>query len=186
MEPLFTPFQTISLPFSKNETVHQNTKGKKDKKATRPPNCFMIFSQENRTFVQAEFPNMSNSEVSKLLGERWRQLHPNKKKIYREKAETLKQENNQRSAPAVSSPPSPLSTKRTRENEESVSEPEVKKSKSDEQILATGYQPLQLPIDMCGDVFPEELYGDVSLDFIESLIEANRALNILAPEGLLV
>jgi len=158
----------------------------------------MIFSQENRPFLQTEFPKMSNSEISKLLGERWKLLHPNKKKIYREKAENLKLEQ-QKNSSNKSSP----CEKRAREEEEEVEEekekfPLAKRIKIEQsKMISPDYKPcpeldiedisrdisarlLYLENDLFGDV-SRDLFGDVSLDFLDSYLEANSPLNISAP-----
>jgi hypothetical protein len=60
--------------------------------AKRTPNAFMLFSQEHRAEARAQHPNLSHSELSKLLGQQWKNLHPDRKKVYRDKAEALKAE----------------------------------------------------------------------------------------------
>src|SRR5687767_1670107 len=62
------------------------------KTLSRPPNSFMLFSQEQRSLIQKEDKNLSNAEISKILGQRWRELHPSKKQIYRDRAEQLRVE----------------------------------------------------------------------------------------------
>jgi len=136
------------------------SEGKRDKKTSRPPNCFMIFSQENRPAIQVEFPKMSNSEISKLLGERWRFLHPNKKNVYRQKAEKLKHDlENQTPPTSPSTPlaPSPLPCMKKREREE-VDEEEKnlfsKRSKTTESDI-------NYPIDLqLSASFSSDLFGD--------------------------
>jgi len=158
----------------------KDTKGKKNKKNSRPPNCFMLFSQENRPLLQAECPKMSNSEISKLLGERWKALHPNKKKIYRDKAEAAKlQLETNREAVAVAVAP----LKRGRDDELQAEEL-IKRPKVIEEALLQPtllFQPFDFPHETGTELlsFGEDIFGDLNLDFIESLIEANLALNTL-------
>lgn len=163
-------------------------KGKGEKKKQRPPNAFMIFSQENRPLIQQEFPRLTNAEISKRLGEKWRNLHPNKKDIYREKAERIKEgfkvvvssplEKNVQSSPSPS-----FSQKRQREEEVQIQQPE-KIQKTDEVSFYSpldDFEPLLIPPESSQDWLlsvgldlPEDQY------FLQTLIDANRALNLLA------
>jgi len=157
-------------------------KGKKDKKTSRPPNCFMIFSQEFRPILQLECPKLSNAEISRLLGERWKKLHPNKKQVYREKAEEIKKNINIPSSPQTQDT---SNSKRERENiEQNVIIPEEPVSKKKSRLIQQTNQPdidfLQVPIDIPHEFVTsgnQEFFTDFNLDFVESLIEVNLALN---------
>jgi hypothetical protein len=63
---------------------------KDKKKPLRSPNAFMLFSADQRGELLKQHRELSNSEISKLLGQKWRTLHPDKKKIYRDQADALK------------------------------------------------------------------------------------------------
>jgi len=45
-------------------------------------NSFMIFSQEQRSNVRRQHPNLDNRAVSKLLGDMWTKLSEDEKRIY--------------------------------------------------------------------------------------------------------
>jgi len=52
----------------------------------RPKNAFMLFSNDLRSIVQSQHPNVSNQEVSKLLGVIWRNLSEDQKGGYYQRA----------------------------------------------------------------------------------------------------
>jgi hypothetical protein len=45
------------------------------------PNSFLLFSNEHRAKLIKEHPDCKNTEISKILGDRWKNLHPDQKKI---------------------------------------------------------------------------------------------------------
>lgn len=49
-------------------------------------NAFMIFSKRHRPLVHQLHPNQDNRTVSKILGEWWYALDPEKKKLYHQLA----------------------------------------------------------------------------------------------------
>lgn len=51
-------------------------------KQSPPLNCFFLFCKENRTSVARRYPNLSNSEITSLLGKSWRELKPSEKEKY--------------------------------------------------------------------------------------------------------
>mmetsp|Transcript_44341 Transcript_44341/g.72165 ORF Transcript_44341/g.72165 Transcript_44341/m.72165 type:complete len:854 (-) Transcript_44341:1456-4017(-) len=58
----------------------------------QPQNSFMIFSNENRPRLQAQFPGLSNQRISEMLGKEWRALSEEDKRKYAEEAERRKAE----------------------------------------------------------------------------------------------
>ena len=52
--------------------------------STKPLNSFFTFCQLNRKKIQEEHQQLSNSEISALLGEKWRSLPAGQKIKYRE------------------------------------------------------------------------------------------------------
>lgn len=46
----------------------------------KPPNAFILYSLETRPKLAEENKELSNAEISRLLGTSWRKLHPNEKK----------------------------------------------------------------------------------------------------------
>lgn len=67
-------------------------RNKPSKKNTRSPkpgnrfNPFILFNKEMRAKIYALHPNMLSSEVSKLIGQEWRNLDPEKKEAFIENA----------------------------------------------------------------------------------------------------
>lgn len=57
----------------------------------RPMNAFMIFSKRHRAMVHQRHPNQDNRTVSKILGEWWYALAPERKKKYHELASEVKE-----------------------------------------------------------------------------------------------
>ncbi|KAH0790163.1 HMG box family protein [Histomonas meleagridis] len=60
--------------------------------ARRPPNAFILYSQEMRSSVQAENPTLSNIEISSLLGKMWKEVPSSSKLAYKQKAQMLQEE----------------------------------------------------------------------------------------------
>jgi hypothetical protein len=72
------------------EPEHDNTE--ESEISHRPPNAFILYTQEMRSSVRQENPNLSNTECSKLLGKMWKEV-PNELKLqYKAKASALQEE----------------------------------------------------------------------------------------------
>jgi len=74
-------------PFSKKK------KGKKYRDPDAPKRCkgsFVYFTEDVRPKLITEFPEMTFIEMGHLLGERWRALTPEQRKVYEEKAQVGK------------------------------------------------------------------------------------------------
>lgn len=65
--------------------IPNKRKRQEDGHPKRAMSAFLSFSQEVRCQIRNEFPNLKNSEVSKLLGERWRQATEEEKKPHIER-----------------------------------------------------------------------------------------------------
>ena len=72
--------------------------GKKKKKEhiKRPMNAFMVWSVKQRKQLSKEQPKMHNTELSKRLGQMWKDLGEEEKKKYKEEADTLKCEHREK------------------------------------------------------------------------------------------
>ena len=60
----------------------------------RTPNAYIIYRKEHYKNIMSTYPNYTFGEISKYLGQQWRDLSYNEKTIYYNKAEQLKQLNN--------------------------------------------------------------------------------------------
>ncbi|KAI9320737.1 high mobility group box domain-containing protein [Dichotomocladium elegans] len=96
-----SPFQltTIHMPREHKTGVAKTSKraaavaadrkrrGKRDPTAPkRGLSAYILFSQENRSKVQAENPDAAFGQIGKILGERWKSLSESDKKPYLDKA----------------------------------------------------------------------------------------------------
>ncbi|CAG8023776.1 unnamed protein product [Penicillium olsonii] len=59
-------------------------------KIPRPPNCFILYRQAHHERVKAENPGITNNEISRLLGTRWKNESDHIRARYTELAEKLK------------------------------------------------------------------------------------------------
>lgn len=59
-------------------------------KVKKPPNSFMMFSNKLRPLILSQNRNLSNAEVSKILGSRWKSLSPEEKQVYVSAADHVK------------------------------------------------------------------------------------------------
>ncbi|KAF1745216.1 hypothetical protein MXB_3166, partial [Myxobolus squamalis] len=60
----------------------------------RPMNAFMVWSQTERKMIASEYPKMHNSDISKILGTRWKELTNEQKKPYIKMAKQLQHKHN--------------------------------------------------------------------------------------------
>ena len=56
----------------------------------RPMNPFMVWSRNERKLLQQNHPRMHNSEISKLLGARWKEMDKCEKTQYIHESERLR------------------------------------------------------------------------------------------------
>ncbi|KAG0345494.1 hypothetical protein BG005_001280 [Podila minutissima] len=64
--------------------VHPNGKPK------RPPNAFLVFSSVRRRELQTMYPHLKTADLSKFLGDEWRDMDPTKKMGYTLRAKGIK------------------------------------------------------------------------------------------------
>ncbi|EKX44022.1 hypothetical protein GUITHDRAFT_153133 [Guillardia theta CCMP2712] len=63
-------------------------------KPKRPLSAYFLYAGDKRATVKAKFPTIGNTEIVKKLGEMWRELPANEKKVYEDKAAAAKAEYN--------------------------------------------------------------------------------------------
>lgn len=61
-------------------------------KTKRPPNAYILYCLEKRGELREQYPDMPNIEISKMLGERWKDLDEAYKRPYKERAKDLQTE----------------------------------------------------------------------------------------------
>jgi len=74
---------------SRNTTGASGSGSKKKQKVSRPLNSFMVFSNDYRKKLQAEYPDKDNKVISKMLGAKWASLLPPEKEKYVAQAKKL-------------------------------------------------------------------------------------------------
>ncbi|KAL8674738.1 MAG: hypothetical protein Q9168_000896 [Polycauliona sp. 1 TL-2023] len=61
-----------------------------DPKVPRPRNAFILYRQRHQASVVAQHPGLANPDVSKVIGEQWRQASPESKQYWKNLAEEEK------------------------------------------------------------------------------------------------
>ena len=65
----------------------------------KPPSSYLLFTLDVRSKIIKEFPNKTNKEIAKILGNKWKELTEEEKNPYKKQAEELnlqfKQKNGQ-------------------------------------------------------------------------------------------
>jgi hypothetical protein len=83
----------LSQTISSRKIKQKNDKVKdKEHHIKRPANSFMIWAQTYRKKVFEDNTTLNNAEISKLLGQQWKNLSNEEKQIYKDKADQVKQE----------------------------------------------------------------------------------------------
>jgi hypothetical protein len=87
------PSNIKSAPGPSKEAVGSAVVIKTEAQRTkRPMNAFLIFSSERRPELQKADARMTTAELSKKLGDEWKQMDPPRKNSYIDKAKHLKEE----------------------------------------------------------------------------------------------
>ncbi|KAF9186561.1 hypothetical protein BGZ51_001915, partial [Haplosporangium sp. Z 767] len=71
-------------------TYYAPSAGLDPKRPRRPMNSYLIFNQEMRHKLLLENANLTVSEISRAIGQRWASMTPDTKREYTEKAATIK------------------------------------------------------------------------------------------------
>lgn len=58
-----------------------------EKRIPRPPNAFMIFGQQNRKLLATQYPQYTNKQISKILGDEWRKMNEQDKSYFHKLSE---------------------------------------------------------------------------------------------------
>ena len=80
-------FSVVSAPCSPKSTGAPTTAS--SGRVKRPMNPFMVWAKEERPRLSQQQPGVHNAELSRLLGERWRQMSDSEKTPYRLAAQKL-------------------------------------------------------------------------------------------------
>eukprot|EP01156_Anaeramoeba_ignava_P018255 Anaeramoba_ignava/a91199_2803.p1 GENE.a91199_2803~~a91199_2803.p1 ORF type:complete len:127 (+),score=41.94 a91199_2803:1-381(+) len=104
------------------KTTRINKKKKKRNAFPKKPrNGYFIFCADARQTIKEQYPEMSISEIGKLLGKMWNELDPEEKKKYSEKAKQEQEEYSQKLYK--------LAEKNKRKEEKNISKPKKKAKK---------------------------------------------------------
>nr|XP_022295797.1 protein polybromo-1-like isoform X15 [Crassostrea virginica] len=97
MEGSHQGFPEIPTPKPTKKTLEEFTPvsektSKKKIRKWRPPSGYIVFSKESRRIINAESPDISFGEISRLVGVQWRNLNKEDKEKYEEKAKRIAEE----------------------------------------------------------------------------------------------
>ena len=53
-----------------------------ERRIPRPPNAFMLYGKKNRRRIAQDNPNLTNKQISKILGDNWRKMGADDKDVY--------------------------------------------------------------------------------------------------------
>ncbi|KAF8852684.1 hypothetical protein BDZ45DRAFT_694896 [Acephala macrosclerotiorum] len=86
----------LTEPSTSDPTKDQVCLCQPDPKIPRPRNAFILYRQHYQAQVVAQHPGLANPEISKIIGEQWREQAPEIKNDWKRLAEIYKQEEKQR------------------------------------------------------------------------------------------
>ena len=107
-------------------------KVKKGGTIPRPKNAFMLYCDAKREKVRQENPNASITDISKILGEKWRAISDERRTKYQNNAKQLKAEYDAKIAKLGQLKPVVKKTKSVASK--SVEEPEPEEDQDDEEM----------------------------------------------------
>ncbi len=101
----------------------------------RPINSFMLWTKTYRPILFKQNPNVNNSVISILLGQKWNALSYKEKKIYKDKAEQVKLEHKEQNPDYIFRPTKKIKNIKNNTNT-------IKKNTNNKKIKNQSYIPL--------------------------------------------
>lgn len=90
--PEHCPQPPQEMPLVGVAAIPRTTHTVTGEKIRRPPNAFFIFSKDRRREILYSNRDLTNKEVSKMLGKQWYDLPDSQRAVYQQQAEELRQE----------------------------------------------------------------------------------------------
>ena len=113
----------IELPSPANSTIKKHSK-----RIPRSPNSFIVFRRSIQDVILAENPGINVTGISRIAGQRWKNVSPNEKESFKAKAEMLKKRH-QKVYPLYQFQPQKKGGKRSKESRQKSGETHQKKGR---------------------------------------------------------